>query len=168
MKRFTASTKVVSGLGAAIAITLSSGVAFAVWNSPTGSGDGAATAYTAIKADITARTANSNTGAANQLYPGSSVTGTVTITNTNPYPVKVTDITPTAGSAANGACAVDTVTAAARSLSTGLAQAGGSTVPIAAGGTGVYNVTYTMIAAADTACQGQGFTIPMTVASSSS
>jgi hypothetical protein len=169
MKRFSASKLAITATGVAVAVTLSAGIAFAVWTSPAGSGDGSATGYTAIKADVTLAVANTNTSAATDLYPGSSVTGTITVTNTNPYPIKVTAITKGVGNAADGACALGTVNATNQSVPAGIAKTGGSDVVIAAsGGTGIYTVTFSMASTADNACQGKSFLVPLTIASESS
>ncbi|MEA3077669.1 MAG: hypothetical protein QOF60_2577 [Actinomycetota bacterium] len=162
MKLFSPSKLAITATGVAVAVTLSAGIAFAVWTSPAGDGNGSATGYTAVKADITARVANTA-----DLFPGSSVTGTVTITNTNPYAIKVTALTKGAGNVVDGTCLADTVNATNQSVAAGIPQTN-TTVPIAAGGTGVYSVTFSMISTADNACQGKSFLIPLTVASQSS
>lgn len=151
-------------LGTAVVATLSAGIAGAVWTSPTGSGNSSATGYTAVATNITASSTNNS---AQPLYPGANVTNTVTITNPNPYPVVVTDITQGSGNAAAGACTAGTVNFATRSDSTGLAQTGTTTKAIAAGGTGTYDVVVSMASTADNACQGLSFTLPATVASKS-
>jgi hypothetical protein len=114
--------------------------------------------------------ANTNTSDTTDLYPGSSVVGTVTITNNNPYPIKVTRITNNGGNTpAQGACAVGTVNATSQAIAAGIAQNDVSrTIPIAAHSSGTYNVTYTMALTADNACQGLAFSLPLIVASSSS
>jgi hypothetical protein len=166
MKTFSKRASAV--LGTAVVATLSAGIAGAVWTSPTGSGNSSATGYTAVAANITAQSTNDNSAAAKSLYPGASVTNTVTITNPNPYPIVVTDITQGAGNSASGSCAAGTVNFATRTNSSGLPQSGGTTTAIAAnGGTGTYDVVVTMASTADNACQGLTFTLPATVASKS-
>lgn len=169
MKSITISKRASAVLGAAVAATLSAGIASAVWTSPTGTGNGSATGYTAIKADVTARTTNT----AEPLFPGSSVTNTVTITNPNPYPIKVTAITPGSGNAAGGlnsACLAGTVNVTGpASNAAGLPQNDvDDTVAIPANGTGTYDVTVTMASTANNACQGLTFTLPVTISSESS
>jgi hypothetical protein len=135
------------------------------WLSPQGSGSGNATGYTAIKADITSATTNDNLTGTASLYPNSSVTNTVTVTNPNPYAIIVTSIGAGSSDALTG-CAAGNVTSAALSNATGLTQdpTGTSIVP---GGTGVYDVTYTMSSTAPTTCQGKAFALTLTVGSAS-
>ncbi len=170
MKPFNKKTSAV--LGAAVAATLSAGIASAVWTSPTGDGNSSATGYTAVKADVTASTGNANSSDATSLFPGSTVTNTVTVSNPNPYPIKVTAITNGAGNAAGGAanaCAAGTVNVTSQSVAAGIAQNdAGSTVAIPAHGTGTYNVAVTMASTANNACQGLSFTLPVTISSQSS
>lgn len=167
--KITISKRASAVLGAAVAATLSAGIASAVWTSPTGSGNGSATGFTAIKADVTAAATNANSAAASSLFPGSTVTNTVTVTNPNPYPVKVTAITNGAGNAASGSCAAATVNVTSQTNAAGIAQNdGSSTVPIPAGGMGTYNVAVTMASTAHNACQGLTFTLPVTISSESS
>lgn len=168
MKNLTFGKRAASVLGVTVAATLSAGVASAVWTSPDGTGDSSASGYTAVAANITSASTNGNSSGATSLYPGSSVTNTVTVTNTNPYPIKVTAITAGAGSAAAGSCAAGTVNFASRNNAAGLAQNDtGGTVAIAAGGTGTYDVVVSMSSTAHNDCQGDGFTLPATVSSQS-
>lgn len=74
-------TLVTAGL-----VVVGAGTAWAVWTSTgTGSGTGAARSFQAI-------TVAAGSAATNQLYPGASNAGdlTVTATNPNPFPVTVT------------------------------------------------------------------------------
>ena len=154
-------------LGTVVVATLSAGVASAVWTSPTGEGDASATGYESLAADVTASSANANDADASSLFPGSSVTNTVTVTNDNPYPVKVTAITNNGGNEAAGSCAAATVNVTSQSNAAGIAQSNAA-VAIPAHGSGTYNVTVTMKSDAHNDCQGDSFTLPVTIASQSS
>ena len=137
-------------MGAALLALAGAGVAFAAYLS-TGSGTGSTTAATAANSVIT----SASTGSA--LYPGGTSNYTVTITNPNAYPVKVTSISAASSNAAgsNGACVAGTVTSPAVTNPTGT---------IAANATGTYTLVATMIANPDNSCQGVSFTMPLTAA----
>lgn len=150
-------------LGTVVVATLSAGVASAVWTSPTGEGDASATGYDSQAADVTTSTPN---GTGSPLYPDAKVTNTVTISNPNPYPIVVTDITNNGGNAKDGDCAAATVNVTTQTNASGIAQSNG-TVAIPTNDEGTYNVEVTMDKFADDACQGLGFTLPVTVGSKS-
>lgn len=146
----------------AVGAAVAAGYAFAAWLSD-GAGTGSATARTALDSVISPDDPDAN------LYPGGSGTITVTVTNPNPYPVIVTSISAGSSDAVSGAanCAAGTVTSAAKSDGDGVTQADGSTVKIAAEGSGTYELTTSMIADAHNDCQGKSFVLPLTAQLSS-
>ena len=73
-------------IGVSVAILLVAGVAFAAWTA-SGSGSGSAQAITAQDLGTDAATPQSA-----QLYPGGTGDLEITITNPNPYPVRVTSV----------------------------------------------------------------------------
>jgi hypothetical protein len=164
MKRFM--NKKVAAIGLAAGLLLGgAGIAYAVWLSPNGTGNGHAIGYQSVAANISTQSTNPNNSDGTDLYPGSSVTNTVTITNTNPYPIEVTSIS--AGSSlatgAGGACVAGTVTSASQTGSPILQSNGTGTTIAADTGTGTYNVVYSMASSADTTCQGASFVLALTV-----
>ena len=79
MKNFTRRSTIA---GVATLALVGTGIAFAAWTS-TGTGSGTADATNAV--DLTV-----NVGDASGLYPTGSKTATFTVTNPNPYAVKLT------------------------------------------------------------------------------
>lgn len=146
--------KKIAAVAAATALVAGGGVAFAAW-SASGSGSGSATALTAQTITV-----NAATGAAS-LYPGAT-DGDVsfTLTNTNPYPVQFTAMTPGAITSSNPACASSNITVAP---ATGLALNVGAN---ATSGTLTIPNVVTMAFAAPDACQGVTFTIALTLTGS--
>ncbi|WP_086663961.1 hypothetical protein [Lentzea kentuckyensis] len=132
-------------IAAVAVLAVGGGVAYAAWSS-TGAGNGSVASTTSLNSTI------DPVAGAGGLYPGHTVSFSVTINNPNGYPAKVTSIS--AGSSALvGACAAGTVTSAAVSNPDGT---------ILAGQTGTYVLQATMNADAADACQGQSFTLPLT------
>ena len=170
MKSITISKRASAVLGAAVAATLSAGIASAVWTSPTGNGNGSAKGYQSLAVTVTDPSTNANNTDATSLFPGSSVTNTIKVNNPNPYDIVVTAITQGAGNTASGSCAANTVNFATRDNGDGsaLLQSNGTSTEIPAHGSGTYNVVVTMISGANNACQGLDFTLPATVSSKSS
>jgi len=140
------------------AILAGSGVAFATWTA-SGTGSGSALANTAQTVTINA-VALSNSAAS--LFPGGPA-GTVyfTVTNPNPYPIKITNIawgTPTSNNPT--ACASSTISVDASAPTSGFA------ITVAASGTSgtiQVNSVLDLSSAATDACQGNGFSVPVTV-----
>ena len=136
-------------------------VAFAAWSS-TGSGSATAQTTTAANSVIAAGTS------AADLYPGATMSVTVTISNPNPYPVLVNSISAGSSSALTSpTCAAGAVTTDARTDGTGLFQSNGSTKSIAAGGSGTYVLATHMIASPTDGCQTRTFALPLTATLSS-
>ena len=132
-------------IAAVAVLAVGGGVAYAAWSS-TGAGSGSVASTTSLNSTI------DPVAGAGGLYPGRTVSFSVTINNPNGYPVKVTSIS--AGSSAlAGTCAAGTVTSAAVSNPDGTINPGAS---------GTYVLQATMSADAADACQGQSFTLPLT------
>lgn len=142
------------------------------WTSPQGSGSGSAKSWTAVASVPSNSTTAPGDVLATALYPGGSgVTGVVSITNPNPYPIVITAIDNNGGSdLVNTSCAAGSVNATNRdgTAAAPLTQHDGTTTVIAASGTGLYDLSYTMIAGANNACQGQTFTVNLHVNAASS
>lgn len=151
--------RIFIGAAAAVAAVLAgSGVAFATW-SASGSGTGSALAYTAQTVTVNAVALTSSDAS---LYPGGPA-GNVyfTITNPNPYAIKITNIawgTPASGDPS--ACASSVISVDADAPTSGLS------VTVPADGTSpveqVNSVLDLSSSATDT-CQGNGFTVPITL-----
>jgi hypothetical protein len=172
MKIPTLSKKMVaaSTLVGALAASAAGYAAAGGWTSPQGSGSGSATSWTAVASVPSNSTTAPGGTLATALYPGGSgVTGVVSITNPNPYPVVVTAIDNNGGSAAIGSCIAGTVSATNNdgSAAAPLKQTDGTTTSIAAGASGLYNVVYTMASTADNSCQTQTFTVGLHVGAAS-
>jgi len=146
----------VGGLGT---VVLCSGTAYAYWSS-TGTGTASASATTAQ-----AVSASPVTVAAG-LYPGATgsaaIAGTVTISNPNPFPVKITAVVfnaPTASNLAAGkACGTTGVTIAAKTAPSITAPL---TVPAKSNGTNgaaTLDVVASMDTTSEDGCQGATFT----------
>lgn len=138
-------------IGAAVA----SGIAFAAWTS-SGSGSGQARSTTSLDSVIAPGTNSPD------LYPGSTSSVTVTVSNPNAYPVLVTSISAGSSNLVNGTCAAGSVTSDVRAMDVaGLAQTSGGPA-IAAGGSGEYTLVTHMTAGALDSCKLQTFTLPLT------
>jgi hypothetical protein len=136
--------------------SLSLGVAMAQWTT-SGSGSGQAKALSAVNLVVTARAGTAD------LYPGFTQ-GDVyfTVTNPNPYPVRMTSATFGAVTSSNiPLCPSTNVTVAA--------TASGLTLDIPAGSVGtnlsIADVVSMGLSAPD-GCQGKDFTIAMTLSGS--
>jgi hypothetical protein len=137
-------TMIIAGVAV---LAVGGGVAYAAWSS-TGAGSGSVGSTTSVNSTISA------VDGAGGLFPGKTVSFSVTINNPNDYPVKVTSIS--AGTSDEvGGCAEGTVTSVAVSNPAGT---------IAPDGTGTYTLQATMNADAADACQNKSFTLPLTAA----
>ncbi|MDX3655693.1 hypothetical protein PV646_00115 [Streptomyces sp. ID05-26A] len=135
-----------TALIAAVAIVaLGGGIAYAAWSS-NGSGSGTIGSTTSVNSTI------SPVNGAGGLYPGNTVSFSVTINNPNGYPVKVTSISAGASAEIEG-CAEGSVTSVAVSSPAGT---------ITTGQSGTYVLQATMNANAGDACQAKVFTLPLT------
>lgn len=143
--------RIFAALGIA-ALVAGGGVAYASW-SATGSGSGAARATSAVPLVVTSGTTTAD------LYPGFTQGDVfLTVNNPNPYPVRITSLTPGTITTSAPACAATNITILPV---TGLSVL----VPAAtaAAAVTVPNVV-TMGTGAPDACQGVTFTIGVTVA----
>ena len=145
----------VLATGAAVVAVAGAGVSYALWSS-NAAGSARAEALSAVNLTVAAAT-----GAAD-LYPGFAG-GDIhfTLTNTNPYPVTFTSMTPgtvTSGDPTN--CPASNVTIAAKS-GLSLTVAANSTSPALS----ITDVA-TMVSAAPDGCQGVAFTIAVSMSGS--
>lgn len=152
------------------AVALGGGSALAYWTT-NGSGSATAAALTASPLTATATTASSDL-----LYPGRTVPATVSLTNTNPFRVKVTGLSQTARTVADppfasggiGACDESTskVSFAPQTVSWVLPAAtkdsSGATVPGTLTGRALPSAI-TMAADSATGCQNATFTIKLAI-----
>lgn len=138
------------------AAIVAAGTAYALWTA-NGSGSAGSKALNATTITVTA-----GTGAAD-LYPGFNGGDLFfTMTNTNPYPVTFTTMTPgTVASSDPTNCPASNVTVTGAS-GLSLAVGGNASAP----GT-IANVA-TMVTSAPDGCQGVTFTIPVTLTGSQS
>ncbi|MGO9557456.1 MAG: hypothetical protein ACLPQS_06330 [Acidimicrobiales bacterium] len=147
----------IGGAAVVAAVLVGSGVAFATW-SASGSGTGSALAYTEQTVTVNAVALSSS---AASLYPGGPA-GNVyfTVTNPNPYSIKITNITwgtPTSGDPT--ACPNSVISVDASAPTSGLS------ITIPANGTSPtveVNAVLDLSSAASDACQGNGFNVPIT------
>ena len=154
MKNRRINPKLAAGLIATLCVVMA-GVAFATW---TANGTGSANARARSAQTITV---NATTGTAD-LYPGFTQGDLhFTLTNTNPYPVQFTSMTPGAiTSSAPVACPASNLTVgSASSLALDVA-AGATSAPLS-----VADVV-TLASAAPDGCQGVTFTVAVTVTGS--
>lgn len=148
----------VAGAAVVAAALIGGGVAYATW-STTGSGTGSALADTAQPVTVSAVALSSSTAS---LYPGGPA-GNVyfTISNPNPYPIKITGIawgTPTSSDPT--ACASSLI-----SVDSG-APTSGLNLQVAANTTSAafeVNSVLDLSSSAADACQGNGFSVPVTL-----
>lgn len=143
----SATAKRAGVFSAVVLALLGAGLAFAAYLS---SGEGSGQTASSVAANsVISPQANGS-----QLYPASTTTYTVNVTNPNPYPVRVTSITAASSqAAASGACPAGTITSPSVANPSGV---------IAPNGTGVYSLVATMSVDPANACQGQSFTMPLT------
>jgi hypothetical protein len=140
-------TQKIAIVGGTVGILFAGGVAYAAWTS-TGTGTGAVGAGSAVTLGVSGAEVGG-------LYPTGHVTQNVTVTNSNPYAVKLSDLTPDNATITSdhAACNADSVTAGTVLNTTVLAATTGSTsIP----------VTVSMDNTANDDCQGATFTISYT------
>ena len=146
---------------AAVAALVVSGVLFAAW-STRGSGNGYAKAATASA--LTLNDASVSTTA--DLYPGANGNVRLSVTNPNPFPVRITAVTKQA------AATITSDKGAACNASTGVTftNQSGLTLDLAASTTSTFTLTnaVSMSNASDNSCQGAVFTVPVDVTAASS
>jgi hypothetical protein len=154
MKKLKMHPKLAAGL-IATACVVTAGVAFATW---TANGTGSAEARARTAQTVTV---NASTGAAD-LYPGFTQGDLhFTLTNTNPYPVQFTSLTPGAiTSSAPVACPSSNLTVASASALTLNVAANATSAPLS-----VADVVSLATGAPD-GCQGVTFTVAATMVGS--
>lgn len=143
---------------AGLLATAGAGTAYAYWTG-TGSGSGSATAGTMQAVTIDVLVAGDNPKTA--LIPGGSADVVLRLTNPNPYPVQVYNVTangPAAADAAHPGCATTGVSfrAPAAPLSPATYVAANSTALITLPGAAAMDTTSLP------ACQGASFSLPVT------
>lgn len=145
-------------IGVTVAALVAASLVYAAWTS---SGSGSGTAKATSAQSLTTIDASATTTAT--LYPGATGNVRITISNPNPYPVRVTSVT------GNGAITADAGHSSCTTTGVSFADQTGQTIDIAANGqTSVtLNNAASMSNASDNGCQGATFTIPVTLAGAS-
>lgn len=143
-------------LALALGLLFAAGIAFAAWTA-TGTGSGYAKATTAqplTTVDVSASVAAT-------LYPGATGDVELRISNPNPYPVVVSDVTGNGAiTASDPACNVASVSFTDQTgLSLNVPASGAATFTLAG--------AVQMSSAANDNCQGATFTIPVALTGSS-
>ncbi|MGH9008614.1 MAG: hypothetical protein ACRDYF_02070 [Acidimicrobiia bacterium] len=150
-KRVVAAGVAVGGVVSA------AGTAFALWSS-TGTGAGRVATLTAQTITVTAVTGPAD------LYPGATGALTFTLTNSNPYPVTFTAMSPGTITSSNaGACPSSNLTVAAVPSGLSLTVAGSATSATLT----IPNVATLALAAPD-GCQTRTFDVALTLTGSQS
>jgi hypothetical protein len=147
--------KVILSVAAAAAVLVNAGAAWAYWTL-NGGGTGVAVAGTAVELELTGKSDGSV-----PLYPGGTSPLTVTVTNQNDFPVKVTSIAP-----GDGAVTADSAHREAGCRTTGVVVAQDVLTvswEVSKNTIGVFTVPdgLRMTNSSDSACQGATFTIPV-------
>ncbi|GGQ40463.1 hypothetical protein [Couchioplanes azureus] len=156
MRKLDRRGKAILSAAAAAAVIVNAGAAWAYWRLG-GAGTGVAVAGSAVELELQGRSDGSE-----PLYPGGSAGLTVTVTNRNDFPVRITSISP-----GRGRVTADPAHRDAGCLETGvLVSADVLTVSweVPKNTIGVFTVPggLRMTNSSDTACQGATFTIPVT------
>ncbi|HEX8345063.1 MAG TPA: hypothetical protein VF657_10000 [Actinoplanes sp.] len=149
-------SKLILAVAAVAGVAVNAGVAWAYWTI-TGSGTGTAVAGTAIELTLSGRS-----DAERPLFPGATSDLTVTVTNDNDFPIRITSVT-----AGAGRTVADDRHAAGGCRNTGVVvskHVHPVSWDVAENNTGVFTVPdgIRMTNDSDTACQGAVFTIPLT------
>jgi hypothetical protein len=145
---------------AAITALVVTGLIVAAWSTG-GSGNSYAKAGTASA--LTLNDASASTAA--DLYPGSNAAVKLSVTNPNPFPVRITAVTKQAA----GAITSDRGTACNASTGVTFANQTGLALDLPANGTTTFTLpgAVSMSNASDNSCQGAVFTIPVDVTAAS-
>jgi hypothetical protein len=147
--------KVILSIAAAAAVIVNAGAAWAYWKLD-GAGTAVAVAGSAVGLQLHGRSDDSK-----PLYPGGTTNLTVTVTNNNDFPVKITSVAAGTGEVTadaahrEGGCRTTGVVVAADVLDVAW--------EVAENTTDVFTVRggLTMTNSSDSACQGATFTIPV-------
>ncbi len=147
--------KVILSVAAVAAVLVNAGAAWAYWML-NGEGTGVAVAGTAVELKLTGRSDDSK-----PLYPGGTTNLTVTVTNQNDFPIKITSVSP-----GENAVTADPEHRSAGCRTTGVVVAQ-DVLPVSwevpKNTIGVFTVPdgVRMTNSSDSACQGATFTIPV-------
>ena len=147
--------KVILSVAAVAAVLVNAGAAWAYWML-NGEGTGVAVAGTAVELKLTGRSDDSK-----PLYPGGTTNLTVTVTNQNDFPIKITSLSPGENAVTadpehrNAGCRTTGVVVAQDVLAVSW-EVPKNTI-------GVFTVPdgVRMTNSSDSACQGATFTIPV-------
>ena len=147
--------KVILSVAAAAAVLVNAGAAWAYWTL-NGEGTGVAVAGTAVELTLTGKSDDSK-----PLYPGGTTNLTVTVTNQNDFPIKITSVSPGAN-----AVTADSEHRDAGCRTTGVVVAQDVIAvswEVPKNTIGVFTVPdgVRMTNASESACQGATFTIPV-------
>ncbi len=147
--------KVILGVAAALAVLVNAGAAWAYWML-NGEGTGVAVAGSTVELKLTGRSDDSK-----PLYPGGTTNLTVTVTNQNNFPVKITSVSP-----GENPVTADPEHRDAGCRTTGVVVAKDVMVvswEVPRNTIGVFTVPdgVRMTNSSDSACQGATFTIPV-------
>lgn len=148
---------VIAGAAVVAAVLMGGGLAFAYW-SATGSGSGSALADTAQPVTVNTVALTSTSAS---LYPGGPA-GNVyfTVTNPNPYPIKITNITWGTPTSSNPtACSSALISVDPGAPTTGLditVGANGTSTPVEV------SAVLDLSSSATAGCQGNSFSVPIT------
>jgi hypothetical protein len=139
---------------AALAAAIAAGIGIASW-SLSGSGNGYAKATSASALTLADATAFTTA----DLYPGATGNVKLRVTNSNPFPVRVTAVSGNGTITSDKGAACDAATGVTFSNQSGL------TLDVGASATATLTVSNaaSMSNASDTSCQGAVFTIPVTL-----
>jgi hypothetical protein len=162
MRKVNRRTKVILAVCALAAVAVNAGAAWAYWRI-TGSGTGAAQAGSAIELNLKGKSDDKK-----PLYPGGTSNLTVTVTNDNDFPIRITTLSPGKGSVSADAQHRD-----AGCRTTGVVVAkdvNDVSWEVPRNTIGVFTLTngIRMSNQSDTACQGATFTIPVQATGTSS
>ncbi|MFI5932964.1 hypothetical protein [Actinoplanes sp. NPDC051494] len=155
MRKLDRRGRAILSFAAAAAVLVNAGAAWAYWKLD-GSGTGVAVAGRAVELKLQGRSDDSR-----PLYPGATADLTVTVTNQNDFPVRITTVSPGAGPVV-----ADDEHRDAGCRTTGVVITA-ETLPVAwevpRNTIGVFTVAggLRMTNASDSACQGATFTIPV-------
>lgn len=154
-------------VAAMLSVLMGAGVAYAAWTA-TGTGTAGAKATTFQPPTVSAGTTTA------QLYPGGSGDAVLSITNPNPFAVKITQVgqDTTPGKFVSSDLGANCTDASGSTHPTGVTLTTATGTPLAsipANSTATVTLTgkVTLSVASDTGCQGASFAIPVTVTATS-
>lgn len=150
--------KRIVAVGTTLIVLAAAGLVYAAW---TTSGSGTGTAKATSAQALTTVDAAATTNAS--LYPGATGNVTIRISNPNPYPVRVTDVT------GNGAITADAGHPGCVTTGVSFTDQTGQTIDVPANGQTevTLNNAAAMSNASDNGCQGATFTVPVSLSGAS-